>query len=30
MGLTSAVFRIAEKIPVENDKLQTVARWFDI
>ena len=29
MGTTLAVFRIAGKTPVENDKLQIVARWFD-
>ena len=30
MGITLAVFRIAGKTPVENDKLQIVSRWFDI
>ena len=30
MGIILAVFRKAGKTPVENDKLQTVARWFDI
>ena len=30
MGITLVVFRKAGKTPVENDKLQTVARWFDI
>ena len=30
MGITLAVFRIAGKTPVENDKLQIVARWLDI
>ena len=30
MGITLAVFGIAGKTPVENDKLQIVARWFDI
>ena len=28
MGITLAVFRIAGKTPVENDKLQIVARWL--
>ena len=30
MGITLASFRIVGKTPVENDKLQIVARWFDI
>ena len=30
MEITLAVFKIAGKTPVENDKLQIVARWFDI
>ena len=30
MEITLAVFRIAGKTPLENDKLQIVARWFDI
>ena len=30
MGITLAVFRIAGKTPVENDKIQIVASWFDI
>ena len=30
MGITLAVFRIAGKTPVKNDRLQIVARWFDI
>ena len=30
MGITLAVFRIAGKTPVENDKIQIVAGWFDI
>ena len=30
MGITVAVFRIAGKTPVENDKLEIVGRWFDI
>ena len=30
MGIILAVFRKAGKTPVENDKLQTVVRWFDI
>ena len=29
-GITLAVFRREGKAPVENDKLQIVARWFDI
>ena len=30
MGITLAVFRIAGKAPVENDKLQIVERWFHV
>ena len=30
MGITLAVFRKSGKTHVENDKLQIVARWFDI
>ena len=30
MGMTLAVFRIARKTPVENDKLPIIPRWFDI
>ena len=30
MGITLTVFRIGGKTPVENDKIQIVAGWFDI